>query len=77
LEKHPPKEYNIPIDVEKEFKEDPNKLMRKLNKLYKSDHLDNETIEDKKNYIIIREIEVLITSLYNTIKKKLKKKNKK
>ena len=77
LEKHPPKDYDNKIDVEKEFKEDPNKLMRKLNNLYKSDHLDNENIEDKKNYIIIREIEVLITSLYNTIKKKLKKKNKK
>ena len=77
LEKHPPKEYNIPIDVEKEFKKDPNKLMRKLNNLYKSDHLDNDSTEDKKNYIIIREIEVLITSLFNTIKKKLKKKDKK
>ena len=31
-------------------------------------------MEDRKYYIIVREIEVLITSLYDTIKKKLKKK---
>jgi hypothetical protein len=43
--------------------------MRIINNLFKSDHSDNETIEDKKNYIFIKEIEVLITSLYNTIKK--------
>jgi hypothetical protein len=35
--------------------------MRKLNNLYKSKQLDNENIEDKKNYIIIREIEIIIT----------------
>jgi hypothetical protein len=77
LEKHPPKDYNNQIDVEKEFKDDPIKLMRNLRNLYFSDHLDNETIEQRKNYVIIKEIEVLITSLFNTIKKKLKKKNKK
>ena len=60
LEKHPPKEYNIPIDVEKEFKEDPNKLMRKLNNLYKSDHLDNDSTEDKKNYVIIKMFVALV-----------------
>ena len=73
LEKYPPKDNDKykSIDVEKEFKENPNKLMRELNKLYKSDHVD---MEDRKYYIIVREIEVLITSLYDTIKKKLKKK---
>ena len=74
LEKHPPKDYDNSINIEKEFKEDPNKLMRKLKNLYKSDHLDNDSTEDKKNYIIIREIEVLIASLYNTIKKIKKRK---
>ena len=74
LEKYPPKDNDKykSIDVEKEFKENPNKLMRELNKLYKSDHVDME--DDRKYYIIVKEIEVLITSLYDTIKKKLKKK---
>ncbi len=62
LEKHPPKDYNNQIDVEKEFKENPIKLMKIVGKLYSSDHLDTETIEQRKNYVIIREIEVLISS---------------
>ena len=45
MEKHPPKDYNNQIDVEKEFKENPIKLMRILKNLYLSDHLDTETIK--------------------------------
>ncbi len=67
LNKYPPKDYNNPIDVEKEFKKNPSKLMKKLATKYQSDHMDNETIEEKKTYIIIKEIEVLITTLWESI----------
>ena len=64
LNKFPPKDYDKSIDVEKEFKNNPNKLMKELNKIYKS---NNETEEEKKMYTIIKEMEILITSLYNRI----------
>ncbi len=67
LNKYPPKDYNNPIDVEKEFKKNPSKLMKKLATKYQSDHMDNETVEEKKKYIIIKEIEVLITTLWESI----------
>ena len=67
LNKYPPKDYDNSIDVEKEFKKNPSKLMKKLARKYQSDHIDNETIEEKKMFIIIREIEVLITTLWETI----------
>ena len=38
--------------------------MKELNKIYKS---DNETEEEKKIYTIIKEMEILIISLYNRI----------
>ena len=68
---YPPKNYNNSIDVEKEFKKNPSKLMKKLATKYQSDHIDNETIEEKKKYIIIKEIEVLITTLWESINEKL------
>ena len=71
LNKYPPKNYNNSIDVEKEFKKNPSKLMKKLATKYQSDHIDNETIEEKKKYIIIKEIEVLITTLWESINEKL------
>ena len=73
LNKYPPKDYDNSIDVEKEFKKNPSKLMKKLARKYQSDHIDNETLEEKKMYIIIREIEVLITTLWETINERLNK----